>query len=59
LYAKIEKQDGDYKVYSYFLDEKEYDCPAAQAIYDKINSASFQIQIARLSSEEKIKQSVN
>jgi hypothetical protein len=53
LYAKIEKQDGDYKVYSYFIDEKEYDCPAAQAIYDKINSASFQIQIARLSSEEK------
>ena len=53
LHAKIEEQDGDYKVHSYLLDEKEYDCPVAQSIYNEINSVSFQVQLDDLSKDEK------
>ena len=59
LYTEVEEQDGDYKVYSYLVDEKEYDCPTAQSIYDEINSEDFQAEIAGLSELEKNKEISN
>jgi hypothetical protein len=55
LYVKIEEQDSEYKVYSYLVDEKEHECPEAQAIYDAISSADFQAQLTGLLAHEKIK----
>ena len=56
LHVKLEEQDNEYKVYSYLVDEKEYDCPEAQSIYDKINSTDFQAKLAGLSTPEKNKE---
>ena len=55
MHVKIEEQDSEYKVYSYLVDEKEYDCSEAQAIYDAISSADFQAQLTGLLAHEKNK----
>jgi hemerythrin superfamily protein len=55
IHATVEMQGEEVIVTPYFLDDKEYDCPEAQQVYDKINSPDFQAQLSSLSPIEKNK----